>query len=429
MRYFFALLTYRLVFIILLPLVLVLLILRSRNNLAYRQRLSERLGFISKSFKKGGIIIHAASVGEVIALKSYINLLIQACPNTAITVTTFTPTGSEQVKKLFANTVQHCYLPIDCWPCSALFLQRLQPQAMVFMETELWPNLIAQCKQQNITLQLINARLSNKSIKSYQKLAWLITPSLQAFQQILTQSEQNQTNFTRLGAKQESTHNLGNIKYDINLSNAIKTKQQQLAKLLPQPRAIWLIASTHAGDEELILTSFKTLKRQHHELLLVIVPRHPERFDDIYQLCQQSGFNTLRRSSNEVITKDSDIWLLDSLGELLPACSLATIVTMGGSFSSIGGHNPLEPALFKKPIILGADMSNFAEVTAQLLTNHAVIQLPSASNISKQLTEQVGKLLADQKQQQQLGDNAYQVVQQNQGASQKSVNHLLALLT
>ena len=432
-RYSISLFIYRIALILLLPLILLVFILRSHNHPAYRQRLSERLGFVSKLFKQEGIIVHAASVGEVIAITPFIKQLLRDYPNTPLTVTTFTPTGSAQVLKTFNDQVQHCYLPLDLWPFTWLFLKALKPKALVLMETELWPNLIALCQQKHIKLQLINGRLSDKSMASYQKLSWLIKPCLQRFDAILTQSEENQQNFITLGADQQNCQVSGNLKFDLQINPDVAAKQQILEQFIIEQRPIWLVASTHPGDEQLILNSFSALRKNHPNLLLMLVPRHPERFASIFQLCQQHQFQTVKRSENNSVTLQDDIWLIDTLGELLPACALADIVTMGGSFSTIGGHNPLEPALFKKAVVVGHDMANFRAVLSQLKQENGIAQLKTnssttADEITSALTSQVQQLLVDDQARLELGKNAFKVVQANQGASDKSVNVLIKLI-
>jgi len=432
LRYFIALLCYRIIFFLLMPLVLLFLIVRSRNNSAYRQRFGERFGLLPNALKSGGIIVHAASVGEVIALKSYIELLLKEQNHLPVTITTFTPTGSSQVQKLFGDRVQHCYLPFDNIISTSLFLAKLKPKAMVFMETELWPNLIARCHYRKIKLMLINARLSEKSVNSYQKLSWLITPSLNHFDQILCQSKVNHDNFLKLGRKTHGCDISGNLKFDISITKEIEAKRQQLAQVLSTQRPVWLVASTHPGDEAIALSAFAQLQHNIPELLLVIVPRHPERFDEVTKLTQSKGFQVTRRSSQESLSNTTEVFILDTLGELLPTYAFATVVTMGGSFSDIGGHNPLEPALFKKPLVVGTNMSNFSEVLTQLQQEEAIIQLPEEStnneNTANILTTIVLTVLNSKELQQSLGDNALEVVAQNQGASKRSIKQLSNLL-
>ncbi len=429
MKYFFSLTLYRLFLLLFLPILLLVLLIRSINHKAYRQRLLERLGLLASDLKPGGIVVHAASVGEVIALKSFINKLIEAYPSLPITVTTFTPTGSAQVKQLFGSSVQHCYFPLDVICCSWLFIRKLQPKAVVFMETELWPNIIAQCKSKQIKLQLINARLSQNSVKSYQKLRWLIQPTLNAFDAILAQSKINQDNFITLGATQEQCLLSGNLKFDIAINQQVMNKKEALKAFISGERKIWVVASTHPDDEALVLAAFAQLIIENPRLLLVIVPRHPERFEQVAELCKEQHFSVIQRSHKVQVTPSTQIWLLDTLGELLPVCALADVVTMGGSFSHIGGHNPLEPALFKKPIVVGPDMANFSEVMQQLQQANGICQISAGQNISEQLATTMNQLLNDNQAQQALGENAYSVVQNNQGASDKTLKNLQALLT
>ena len=407
---------------------MVVLLLRSINHQAYRQRFLERLGFISTALQTGGIIIHAASVGEVIALKPFITKLLNNYANLPITVTTFTPTGSAQVKKLFADKVQHCYLPLDNIFSTQLFLKRLKPKAMIFMETELWPNVIAQCQKQQIKLLLLNGRLSEKSMRSYQKLAWLIMPTIQRFDKILTQSQVNQDNYLTMGANPEQCELSGNLKFDISVNNDVAAKQQELAALITQQRKVWLIASTHPGDEALALQAFEQIKQQQPDALLIIVPRHPERFEQVAKLAQIAGYPLLKRSEQHLVTLQTDVWIIDTLGELLATCALADVVTMGGSFSDIGGHNPLEPALFKKPVIVGPNMSNFSEILLQLKSEQAIVQIAENENMPQTLADEVLALFTHENSAQRVGENGYKVVLANQGATAHSLTALQTLL-
>lgn len=428
------LLIYRVIILLLLPILLLALFFRSISNSSYRQRLSERLGFfprssVDKANYKGGIIVHAASVGEVIALTPFVEALLLQYPQLPITITTFTPTGSAQVQKHFGKRVQHSFLPLDVYPCTQLFLNHLQPKLMIFMETELWPNLISQCANKHIKLLLINARLSTNSMKSYKKINALIKPTLNHFDKILCQSQDNLRNFIQLGANPQQCQLSGNLKFDISINANTHKKQATLTALLPTNRPLWLVASTHQGDEEIALTAFKTIRKSYPQLLLVLVPRHPERFNIVAKLCASQGYTVAKRSESTLVT-EQDIWLLDTLGELMAAYALADIVTMGGSFSDIGGHNPLEPALFKKPIIVGSDMSNFTEIFAQLKQNKGIVQLPliTPTNDCQHLAQAVIDLLADNKVASCLGTQAHQVVLNNQGASARTLTQVQELM-
>jgi 3-deoxy-D-manno-octulosonic-acid transferase len=304
---------------------------------------------------------------------------------------------------------------------------------MVFMETELWPNLIAQSREQGIKLLLINGRLSQKSMISYSKISWLIAPTINSFDKVLCQSQVNYDNFLALGADISRCKVSGNVKFDISINQAVKDKQQELDEFVEDERLIWVVASTHKGDEEIALSAFALLLKNFPKLLLIIVPRHPERFNEVAALCQEQSYSLARRSTQDKVTSDKQVWLLDTLGELLPTCALASVVTMGGSFSAIGGHNPLEPALFKKPIVVGPNMSNFIEVMQQLIAEKGIVQLSDKGdsddkNIADKLFHEINAILMSEETQQALGESAHRVVTENQGASQRTLKQLLKLI-
>lgn len=407
---------------------MLVILLRSRKQIAYRQRLSERFGFLNKQLKQSDIVIHAASVGEVLALRPLVEKLLQQHPNKNITFTTFTPTGSEQVTALFSGRVQHCYLPLDFYFANWLFLHQLKPSLVVFMETELWPCLVAQAKRNECKLMLINGRLSSSSVKAYQRLNWLFMPCLKHFDRIFTQSVENQNNFLQIGAPAEHCQISGNIKYDITIDKSVTEKSQELASFIQVPKKIWVMASTHQGDEKIALEAFKLLQPKYNDLLLVIVPRHPERFKEVTTLAKSLNFETVTRSSKKAINSEHQVWVLDTLGELFSLYSLADFVSIGGSFNKVEGHNPLEPAYFKKPIIVGPRMNNFIQITQQLNENNALIQLTEKNNYAGELAKQLTHLIEDKAYCQQLGNCAYNVVQQNQGAIDITLSKINSLL-
>ena len=415
---------YRLFLLLMTPAILLFILLRSKSNTAYRLRLKERFGFLNKQYKQHGIVVHAASVGEVLALKSFVEQLLIKYPDTPITFTTFTPTGSEQVTKLFGPRVQHCYLPLDIFFATQLFLKKLKPQTIIFMETELWPNLVAQASSQNIKLLLINGRISSSSINSYKRLKWLIAPCLQRFDKILSQSEDNQDNLMLLGALPDHCIVSGNLKYDMLISSEITQKKAELSCFIPQDKMLWVMASTHQGDEEIVFDAFNKIKNDHPNIILTVVPRHPERFDQVITLAKRKGFNTCVRSKKDLLTEKSDVWVIDTLGELIALYGLAEIVTIGGSFSGIGGHNPLEPAWFKKPIIVGPNMANFSDIMQQMLKNNALVQLDRNTQYCDQLSLAVSDLLHTPHKATVLGGNANQVVLQNKGAVARTLTEL-----
>lgn len=395
-------------------------LIRSINHKEYRQLLSQRFGWVPSHLKSGGIIVHAASVGEVIAVKPFVEQLLIKYPDLPITVTTFTPTGSAQVIKSFSNRVQHCYLPLDISFCVHLFFKLLKPKAVVLMETELWPTLIQRCYKSDVKLLLINGRLSAKSLKSYKKLSWLITPALNKFSAILCQSEDNAEHFKEMGAKAELVKTSGNLKYDIAINKAMEDKISELKEYVDSQRKLIVVGSTHQGEEQQMLDALKDLKTTQPDLLMAIVPRHPERFNSVVQLCQEQGFNTAQRSTKQAVTTDTDIWVIDTLGELFACYALSDICIVAGSFSDVGGHNPLEAALFAKPIIVGTNMANFKDMNLKLLGAEGILQLTSNNDLAMEIKN----ILNNESMAKALGKNALSVVLANQGATQKSIASL-----
>lgn len=419
---------YQLLSILLLPFIVIALLVRARTQAAYGKRLGERLGFCPKSSNKnksGNLVIHGASLGEITALKPFIQNVMQQYAHYTITVTSFTPAGSSQIKKLFGQHVNHTYLPIDSPLCNYFFLTRLKPDAIVFMETELWPSLIQQAHKRDIKLLLINARLSQKSVRSYQKIHRLITPALQCFNAILAQSDENKKHFLQLGASVNTTYTTGNLKYDLQLNDTTKTLITTLKQTLSD-RSVWVVGSSHQDEEALILTAFKKILTQHPNTLLVLAPRHTERYSPIIEQLQEHAFKFVQRSRAQTPNHDTQVWLVDTIGELLAFYGIATVCTVAGSFGATGGHNPLEPALFHKATTLGPNMQNAAELTQQLLAANAIIQQPNSH--AQTLADNITQLLSSHKKREQLGANAYALLQQNQGATKKALEALNKLV-
>ena len=387
----FALFAYRVVLILLFPVILLLLLIRSKSNPQYRQKLSERFGLFPKPAKSGGIIVHAASVGEVLALRGFIEHLLVQYTHLPITITTFTPTGAEQVKKLFGDRVQRGYLPLDILPFTSIFLRRLKPKLIIFMETELWPNLISQCANQNIKLLLINGRLSDNSMKSYKKLSALIKPALNNFDNILTQSHDNEINFLNIGANKNKCSVSGNLKFDIKVDNSVIEKQKELKQFLPCERPIWLLASSHEGDENIILDAFDRILKSQPTLLLILVPRHPERFNHVEQLILATHYSYQKRSDNTIFQNKTDIILGDSMGEMLLWYASANIAFIGGSLVKTGGHNPLEATALGIPVVSGHYVFNFSDIYPALCD----AKIAWVEKTPEAITQRIIKLLAN----------------------------------
>lgn len=414
-------LLYTVLLYLLQPLVWLRLLWRSRKAPDYRRRWAERYGFCRGKVEPHGILVHAVSVGETVAAQPLIEQLRRCYPTYPITITTMTPTGSAQVKKHFANSVSHVYLPYDLPDALARFLNRLQPRLVIIMETELWPNLITQLYQRNIPLIIANARLSARSAKRYQKLGSSMATLLGKIPLIAAQSEHDGQRFVKLGLPVDHLSITGSIKFDIQLTALQHTQIEQLKQQWQQTRPIWIAASTHSGEDELILAAFKQLQNSYPDLLLILVPRHPERFQSVTKLVESQGLTYQLRSQKRPPEVTTQVIIGDTMGELVQLYSIADIAFVGGSLIEHGGHNPLEPALHKLAIIMGPSTFNFQAICRNLIEAEGMVTVQAQE---RDLVDKLTRLLASPTYRHQLGENAYRVLKANQGA----LNKLLRLI-
>ncbi|MCI8209317.1 3-deoxy-D-manno-octulosonic acid transferase [Pseudomonas sp. S25] len=418
---------YTLLFHLGLPLVAVRLWLRARKAPAYRQRIGERFALGLPAMHKGGIWVHAVSVGESIAAAPMIRALLARYPQLPITVTCMTPTGSERIKAMFANEprVQHCYLPYDLPWAAARFLNHIQPVLGVIMETELWPNHIHQCSKRGIPVALANARLSERSARGYARFARLTRPMLEEMSLFAVQTETEAQRFLELGARPECVSVTGSIKFDLTIDPQLLIDAAQLREQWhASQRPVWIAASTHAGEDEVVLAAHRQLLVSHPDALLVLVPRHPERFNSVHDLAVQQGFATVRRSTAQLVTAETVVLVGDTMGELLFLYALADIAFVGGSLVPNGGHNLLEPAALAKPVLSGPHLFNFLEIAAMLRNASALIESSDAVSLSAAVQQ-----LFDQPQQaHEMAEAGLAVMKANQGALQRLLDGLGRLL-
>ena len=420
-----ALVLYQVVGILLLPLLILALLIRSRKQPEYRHRVHERLGFCSLAKSKNGIIIHGASLGEITSLKPFILGVIKALPNTPVTVTSFTPAGSKQIKHLFGDSVNHSYLPFDSIICNWLFLKRLRPRAVVFMETELWPSLCHQLKQCNAKLLLINARLSIRSTNQYRKISPLIRLTLHQFDAIQAQTANNANRFLSLGADSNKITVKGNLKFDIAMAPDLTDRISRLKKTLDN-RAVWVIGSSHIDEEDLLLNVYQILKKKLPRLLLILAPRHPERYNPIKQKLNKRNLTYSLRSKDTQLSGDADIWLIDTIGELLLFYAVGDICTVAGSFDNTGGHNTLEPALFGKAITVGPNTFGTLELNDALLKANALLQHNSLK--TEKISNDLLDIFNSKQKQKELGHNASCFLAANRGATQHAISTLQSFI-
>ena len=418
---------YTLLFHLGLPLVAIRLWLRARKAPAYARRIGERFAMNLPAMQPGGIWVHAVSVGESIAAAPMIRELLKRYPQLPITVTCMTPTGSERIQALFANEprIQHCYLPYDLPWAAARFLERVKPKLGVIMETELWPNHIHQCAKRGIPVALANARLSERSAKGYARFAGLTRPMLEEMSLIAVQTEAEAERFRLLGARPECVEVTGSIKFDLSIDPQLLIKARELREQWQaQERPVWIAASTHEGEDEIVLAAHRQLLASYPNALLILVPRHPERFNSVFELCRREGFATVRRSSGESVEAQTQVLLGDSMGELLVLYALADSAFGGGSLVPNGGHNLLEPAALAKPVLSGPHLFNFLEIAAKLRDAAALEEVDDAQG----LAVAVQRLFELPQDAQRMAQAGLKVMQLNQGALQRLLDGLARLI-
>ena len=410
MRFLYTLLLY-----LLLPIVCLRLIWRGFGNPDYWSRWSERFGFIRAPDLRSPIWLHAVSVGEVRAALPVVHYLLEHYPRRSVVLTTTTPTGSEQVRSLLGDQVYHVYLPYDLPGSVSRFLKRVKPTFAVVMETELWPNLFSACVSKKIPVVLANARLSKKSAEGYRRFDSLVKQTLRCLDFVAVQSVDDEQRFLDLGARKNKIVRMGNLKFDYPLPDKWQEKVNLLRSELGEHRPIWVAASTHEGEEEHVLKAFRLIQDEIKDCLLVLVPRHPERFSKVAKLCETQGFQVARRSKKEKCETKVDIYLADSMGELQLFYGAVDVAFVGGSLVPTGGHNMLEPASMGVPVITGPYLENFKEIGGMLLSVNAAKQIRN----SEELASQVVKLLQDKLLRAQVGEQGQKIVKDNRGALER----------
>jgi len=409
---------YSLLLTLLLPFVLLRLYARGWRNPAYRLRWQERLGFIP-AVAGSCIWIHAVSVGEVQAVSALVRRLQQQGHN--ILISTSTPTGAERVHALFGDSLQHVYFPYDLPSLLQRFFSRLSVQAVIMVETEIWPNLAALCAHKQIPLILANARLSARSARGYARFPHMTKATLRSFCLIAAQTEVDAQRFIKLGAQAERLAVIGNLKFDIQMADDLREQAASLRQGWGETRPVWIAASTHEGEEEIMLKVHGGLLRQYENALLILAPRHPQRFDRVASLVKKTGLRFSRHCQFTERTAEPDqLVVLDSMGELPVFLAAADIAFIGGSLLPVGGHNVLEAAAAGIPGVFGPHMFNFAQVSRQLQQQQAAVQIANGDELLAVLQN----WFANSRERLAAGVRARRYVVSQQGALER----LLALL-
>ena len=397
-----------------MPFIMGRLLLRGFSSPAYHRRWKERFGFVANQPNRRVIWLHSVSVGETLAAVPLVKALQQQYPNYRLMVTCMTATGSDRIRAAFGDTVEHSYAPYDMPDSVSRFLNRVKPQLLIIMETELWPNTVAACYKRGIPVLLANGRLSQKSALGYGKVKSLIKPLLQSMTAVVAQHSDDGARFVELGLPESKLTISGNIKFDLAIDQQLQQRASQLHRQWQSAdqRLVWLAASTHNGEDEIILQAFAQISSQLDKPpLLVLVPRHPERFDRVAELCISAGFSLARRSHSDASDK-VDIVLGDTMGELMTFYGACDFAFVGGSLVPTGGHNMIEPAAWGVPIVTGPHLFNFTEASRLLLEADAMQTCENAQDLAQQCVE----LINNQPRRETMGSAAHKVAEANRGA-------------
>ncbi|MFW2438782.1 MAG: lipid IV(A) 3-deoxy-D-manno-octulosonic acid transferase [Arenicellales bacterium] len=415
---------YSLLLPLLVPVVILHLMLRGIKNADYFKRWGERFGFSHINPGSSVIWIHAVSVGEARASVPLINALFERFPDTPVLVTTMTPTGSAEVVRQLGDRVLHCYVPYDLAGSVSRFLNQVRPCLAVIMETELWPNIYHGCKERNIPVVVANARMSESSMRGYLRFEKLTRATLAQVSLIATQSRADARRLRRMGASNDKIFITGSIKFEIKLPASLREAAESLRRDFGSMRPVWIAASTHEHEEKKTLVAFRELKRSYPDLLLLIVPRHPERFVTVAKISRRDGFNTALRSElHGPVSDDVEVIVADSMGELLKLYAAADVAFVGGSLVPVGGHNVLEACAVGLPVIFGPHMFNFDEISQLTLSREAGKQVDSETD----LAAAVATYLDDANLRFETGENGKKLVQQNRGALEHTSELIFSL--
>ena len=388
---------YSLVVALMLPVAFARLWWKGRSQPAYRERWLERLGAGPSLPDRPRLWVHAVSVGETIAAAPLVRRWQTRHPDWSVLVTTTTPTGSAQVRRLFGDTVEHCYLPFDLpWMASA-FLRRTRPCLAVVMETEIWPNLYRACHLGGLPLLMANARLSARSHQGYQRLRWLVAPTLQKVTLIAARGPEDARRFTELGAEPTRVQAWGDLKFDVSVPASCLTQGSLWRQWWGADRPVWIAASTHAGEDAQVLAAHQQVLALLPNALLVLAPRHPERVPTVLADIQQAGLQALCRSALGTHSSPPDeavpsprrgqVLVVDTLGELMTFYAAADVAFVGGSLVATGGHNPLEPLALGKPTLAGPHVFNFEALYAELSALGGITTVGSDGELGRRTLE------------------------------------------
>ena len=410
---------WRIVVYLLLPYAIGNLIWRGLRYRAYWHRWPERFGFVERLPSRRVLWLHAVSVGEVRSAAPLVSALVERYPKHRLVVTTMTPTGSRQVRELFGDRVSHCYVPYDFPGAVRRFLDRVRPEAAVIAETEFWPNLFAECGRRRIPLLLVNGRVSQASLRGYLRVPSIARAMLGNADLLCAQTRVDAQRLRNLGAPEHLVHVTGNLKFDVELPAQLLEEARRLRAYWGRGRPVWIAASTHAGEERKILGAFAWLKRRYVDLLLVLVPRHPERFHAVARLCRRRGLTVALRSGTPAeLPTGTEVLVGDTMGELQRLYAAADVAFIGGSLVPHGGQNLLEACAVHVPVVFGPHMFHFEEISAMALERGAARQVHDVRG----LVEAVDLYFDQPELRRAAGRAAHTLVTDNRGALRRTLS-------
>lgn len=394
---------YALVLHLAFPVTLYHLVWRGMRQREYLRRWTERYGWLEgKLDLHDAIWVHAVSVGEVIAARPLVDGLLARHPGRPLLVTTITPTGSERVRALWGERVHHVYLPYDLRQMVRRFLDRARPSLAVIVETEIWLNLYVECERRGIPLMMVNARLSERSLRGYLPVRSLARLAMQSVDLVAAQSRADAERLAQIGARREHIIVTGNLKYDLALPEGVHEQALLWRRGWGERRPVWMAASTHGPEEAGVLAAHRAVLEQHPDALLLWAPRHPERFGPAASLAQEAGLTVRTRRGQRLPVADTQVFIVDTIGELLWFFAAADLAFVGGSLCPVGGHNVLEPAALGVPSVVGPHTFNFAEVSHRLGKAGGLLQVGDAGG----LADAVAALLDDPARCRAMGEHA-----------------------
>ena len=404
------------------PFLLARLLWRGLRNSDYWRRIGERFGLGARiGSERGCVWIHAVSVGEVQAAAPIVKALKSRFPGETIVVTSTTPTGAARISKVFGGGVVHRYFPFDLPGAMARFLDRVEPRVAIIMETEIWPNLLARCRVRGVPVVLANVRLSERSAAGYRRFRRLFAPALDGVAAIAVQSDEDARRIASIGARPDVISVTGSTKFDVPILASLREEAAALRRTWGPSRGIWIAASTHEGEEDQVLDAFEQVLDRLPGSLLVLVPRHPERFKEAAALARRRGFSPVMRSRRTADCSGAQVFIGDTMGELPLFYAAADVAFVGGTLVESGGHNMLEPAALGLPVLFGPNVFNFAEISRRLVEAGGAETVSDSASLGRAV---IG-YLSDADLRHTTGGKGRAFVESNRGAG----DHVLAMIS